>query len=73
MERPLTPDERIALAPFGTIPERTVPDAVFDALEALGYGRWAEDTEGGGTYWQVTPAGERALAAGTLAERDRTG
>jgi len=59
--RLLSEQERCALRTFGPPDEGPVPQEVFDGLKARGYGFWAPDG------WTVTPAGERALEADTLA------
>lgn len=60
--RLLTDQEHIALRTVGPPDEGPVSDEVFVSLEQRGLGRWGADG-----YWAVTPAGERALEADTLA------
>lgn len=59
--RRLTDEERVALRTVGPPGEGPVSDATFDRLEALGYGAWVDG------FWEVTPAGARALELDTLA------
>ncbi len=60
--RRLTSAERCALRTFGPPGEGPVHEETFTELERLGWGRWAEDG------WEVTAAGERALALDTAAD-----
>lgn len=64
--RRLTDQERTALVPFGAPGEGPVPDSVFQELQELGWGRWLPDPDGGSS-WEVTPAGAKALELDTLA------
>lgn len=61
--RLLTDEERIALKTIGPPGEGPVADATFAELERLGYGAWVDG------FWEVTPAGARALELDTVARR----
>ena len=72
----LTDQERIALVEVGPPGEGPVSPETFQELERLGYGRWAWPSLWEALwrrrfhrYWQVTPAGRKALELDTLARQ----